>query len=277
MKPTQRLVGVVALASLALGAIRADEAAVRHELDACLKRYDTLFKQSFELPVQSQEVSALISQQVATATQKAIGFPLQVKISYFTYVHSPTAARVLVHLADVQPAQKEAMEKQANQMVQGSPIEQALEVIAFDALKEGVLYLNERKAQAVLQKETPATADFSLAGANQELLPGLQLKETWFRFDRAAKAVTGIQFRFANGKSMMARVKYADAALPSGGTVPVPSQAELTQDALTSPQGGVTVPPKLMVQYGKCAFRPAAPAAKTAPAAPGAGPAKTGG
>lgn len=265
----------ILLGVLGCGACRADEAAVRSELDACMKRYETLFQQSFDLAVRSPEVNTLISQQVASATQQAIGFPLQVKIDYFTYRYTPTAATVLTHLADVPPAQAQAMEAQANQMIQGSAIGQALEVIAFDALKEGVLCLKEKRAQATLQKETPATADFSLPGANQELMTGLQLKETWFRFDRAAKAITGIQFRFTNGKSMMARVKYGDVALPAGGTVPIPALAELTQDALTAPQGGVAIPPKLSVQYGKCAFKPggavAAPAPRVAP------PAKTGG
>gem|GEM_PF-3399343 len=255
-------------------ACQADEATVRAELDACLKRYDALFQQSFDLAVRSPEVNALISQQVAAATEQAIGFPLQVKIDYFTYRYTPTAATIVTHLADVPPAQAQAMEAQANQMIRGSAIGQALEVIAFDALKEGVLYLKEKKAQAVLAKEAPGAADFSLAGANQELMTGLQLKETWFRFDRAAKAITGIQFRFTNGKAMMARVKYGDAALPGGGTVPVPVQAELTQDALSAPQGGVTIPPKLNVQYGKCAFKPGTAAAKPAPKA---APAKTGG
>ena len=132
--------------------------------------------------------------------------------------------------------------------------EQMLETIAFDALKEGILYLNAQKASCVLQKESPTTADFSLNGANQQLLPGLLLKETWFRFDRATKAVTGIQFSFTNGKTMLARVKYVEARLPSGATVPVPSLAEITQDAIATPQQGVNVPKKVTVQYGKCVF-----------------------
>lgn len=254
-------------AMAAVGTALADEAAVRKELDACLKRYEALFQASFDLPVRSPEVSALISQQVAQATQKAFGFPLQLKISHFTYGYTPAAARVTVHLADVPPAQAEAMEKQANQMVQGTPLGQALEAIAFSALKEGIGYLGAHKAQAVLRKETPAVADFSLPGGNQQLMSGLQLKETWFRFDREARAVTGIQFAFTNGTSMMVRVKYAETALPGGGTVPIPAQAELTQNVFTAPTEGVAVPPKMTVQYGKCAFRAGASAPRPAPAA----------
>jgi hypothetical protein len=269
MQSMKRSMVMAVLGAAGFCACQADEATVRKELDLSLKRYEALFQQSFDLPVKSPEVSTLISQQVAAATQKALGFPLQVKISHFTYSYSPTAARIVAHLAEVPPAQAEAMEKQANQMMQGAGIDKVLEVIAFDALKEGVLYLTTQKAQAVLQKETEALADFSLAGTNQQLMPGLQLKETWFRFDRAAKAISGIQFRFSNGTSMMARIKYAEAALPGGSTVPMPSAAELTQDAITTPQGGVTVPPKLTVQYGKCTFKPATPGATPAPAKTG--------
>lgn len=251
---------VLAVGAAAAGSARADEKTVRQELDASLKRYEALFQQSFALPVKSQEVNALISQQVAAATKQALGIPLQVNISHFTYTHTPAVGQakahgeITVHLADLPPAQAEAMEKQANQLIQGSAVGQVLETIAFDALKQGILYLNAAKATCVLQKEAPAAADFSLTGANQQLLPGLLLKETWFRFDRAAKAVTGIQFRFTNGTSILARVKYAETRLPTGATVPVPSLAEITQDALTTPQQGVTVPPKVTVQYGKCTF-----------------------
>jgi hypothetical protein len=258
---------VLALGAADVGGVRADEKTVRQELDASLKRYETLFQQSFSLPVKSQEVSALISQQVLAAT-KAMGFPLQVNISYFTYTYTPASGQakargqIGVHLADMAPAQAEAMERQANQLIQGSAVGQALEMIAFDALKEGILYLSAQKTACVLQKETPAAADFTLDGASQQFMPGLSLKETWFRYDRAAKAVTGIQFRFTNGKSILARVKVADVRLPSGATVPVPSLAEITQDALTTPQEGVTVPPKVTVQYGKCTFAGAAPAGR---------------
>lgn len=243
----------LALGAAGVGALRADEATVREELDASLRRYGTLLQQSFSLPVKSQEVSTLISQQVAAATQQAMGIPLQVNISHFTYTYTPTGGQIKAHLAGLAPAQAEFMEKQANQLIQGSAVGQMLETIAFDALKEGILYLNAQKATAVLQKESPATADFSLSGSNQQLLPGLLLKETWFRLDRGAKTVTAIQFRFTNGKSMLARVKYVEVRLPSGATVPVPALAEITQDALTT-QGGVTVPPKVTVQYGKCTF-----------------------
>jgi hypothetical protein len=248
---------VLALGATGIPALRADEKTVRQELDVALQRYDALLQQSFALPVKSPEVNALISQQVAAATQQAVGFALPVSISYFTYLYTPTGSQIKVHLADVAPAQAEFVEKQANQMIQGTGVGQALETIAFDALKEGILYLKAQRAACALQKESPALADFSLNGGNQEFMPGLQLKETWFRFDRAAKAVTAIQFRFTNGKSMLARVKYTDVKLPGGAIVPVPAQAEVTQDALVV-QDGVTIPPKVTVQYGKCTFRGAA-------------------
>lgn len=251
---------VLALSLVGAGSGQADEATVRKELDTCLRRYDALFRQTFALPVTSPEINRLLSQQVAQATQQAIGFPLQVTISHFTYAYTPTAAQITAHLADLPAAQADAMEKQANQLIQGSAVGQVLELVAFDALKEGITYLAARKAQCVLRQETPAAADFSLDGANQQLIPGLQLKETWFRFDRTAKAVTGIQFRFTSGTSLMARIRYADAALPVGGTAPVPVAAEVTQNALTTPQNGVPVPQKVTVQYGKCTFKMAAAA-----------------
>lgn len=246
------------LAGACLG--RADEATVRKELDGCLRRYDALFRQSFSLAVRSPEVNTLISQQVAQATQQAIGFPLQVTISHFTYSYTPAASQVTAHLANLPAAQADAIENQANQMIQGSVVGQMLEVVAFDALKEGITYLSTRKAQCALRKETPATADFSLDGGNQQLLPGLQLKQAWFRFDRAAKAITAIQFQFGNGTTMTARVKYADTAMPAGGTAPVPALAEITQNALAAPQNGVAIPQKVTVQYGKCTFGAAASA-----------------
>ena len=245
---------VLALGTTGVGGLRADEATVRQELAASLLRYETLLQQSFTLPVKSQEVNTLISQQVAAATQQALGIPLQVNISHFTYTYTPKGSQIKAHLAGMAPAQAEFMEKQANQLIQGSAVGRMLETIAFDALKEGILYLNAQQATCVLQKETAAIADFSLGGSNQQLLPGLSLKETWFRFDRAAKALTGIQFRFTNGTTMLARVKYAEVRLPNGATVPVPALAEITQDALTTPQGGVTIPPKVTVQYGTCTF-----------------------
>lgn len=232
----------------------ADEKAARQELEAALKRYEALFLQSFSLPVQSREVNSLISQQVAAATQQALGIPLQVTISHFTYTYTPKASQIKVHLADLPAAQADAMEKQANQFIQGSAVGQVLETIAFGALKEGILYLDAQKATCALRKETPAAADFSLTGGNQQLLPGLTLKETWFRLDRTTKTVSGIQFNFTNGTSMLARVQYVEVRLPSGATVPMPSLAEVTQDAVSAPQQGVTVPKKVTVQYGKCAF-----------------------
>lgn len=250
---------VLALGVAGMGALRADEQTVRQELDAALKRYGTLLQQSFSLPVKCPEISALISQQVAATTQQALGIPLQVTVSHFTYTYTPKASQIKVHLADLPPAQAELMEKQANQFIQGSAVGQVLEAVAFDALKEGILYLGDQKATCALRKELPASADFSLGGSNQQVLPGLQLKEAWFRLDRAAKAITMIQFNFTNGTSLQARLKYVDTRLPSGVTVPVPAQAEITQDAVTTPQQGVKIPTKLAVQYGKCVFA-AAPA-----------------
>jgi hypothetical protein len=245
---------VLALSVAAVGGLRADEKAVRQELDTTLQRYDTLLQQSFALPFKSPEISALLSQQVAAATQQTLGIPLQVSISHFTYTYTPKGSQIKAHLADLPAAQADLMEKQANQLIQGSAVGQMLETIAFDALKEGVLYLNAQKATCALRKELPATADFSVSGSNQQLLPGLQLKETWFRFDRTAKAVTMLQFNFTNGTSMQARLKYVDMPVAGGASVPVPAQAEITQDAITTPQQGVTVPKKLTVQYGKCVF-----------------------
>ena len=251
-----RLLLAVGLGGLA--GVKADEATARQELDACLTRCNALLRQSFTLPVKSPEINALISQQVSQKTQQAFGNPLQITVSHFTYTHAATGGTIYTHLSNLPAAQAEMMEKQANQLIQGSAVGQMLEVVAFDALKEGILYLNAQKAQCVLRKETPEAVDFSLSGGNQELMPGLQLKESWFRLDRKAKAVTGIQFRFANGKSMMARVMYAEVRLPGGGSAPVPKTAEITQDALTTPQDGVTVPAKVTVQYGACTFLPAA-------------------
>lgn len=242
---------LLALGALCVGGLRADEKTVRQELDASLKRYGTLFQQSFSLPLASQEVSTLISQQVAAA---AMGLPVQVNISSFTYTHTPTASRIKVHLADLPPNQAEFMEKQANQVIRDSGVGQVLETIAFDALKEGVLCLNAQKAACVLRKDVPASADFSLSGSNQEVLPGLLLKEAWFRLDRAAKAVTMIQFNFANGTSMQARMKYVEVRAPGGVSVPIPALAEITQDAITTPQQGVAIPRKVTVKYGKCTF-----------------------
>lgn len=246
------------LGAVGMGTLRADEKTVRQELGAALKRYETLFQQSFSIPVKSPEINALISQQVAIATRQAMGIPLQVNLSHFTYTYTPVVGQIKVHLADLAPAQAEFMEKQANQLIQGSALGQVLELVAFDALKEGILGLNTQKATCVLRRELPASADFALPGGNRQLLPGLLLKESLFRFDRAAKAVTMLQFSFTNGTSMLARVKYVEVRLPSGASVPVPALAEITQDAMTTPQQGVTVPPKVTVQYGKCAFGGAA-------------------
>ena len=128
---------VLTLGVASVGSVRADEKTVRQELDASLKRYQTLFQQSFSLPVQSPEVSTLISQQVAAATQQALGFALQVNISHFTYTHTPASGQnkargqIKAHLADLPPAQAELMEKQADQLIQNSAVGQVLETIAF--------------------------------------------------------------------------------------------------------------------------------------------------
>jgi len=240
----------------------ADEATARRELAASLSRQEALFRQSFSLPVTSPEVNALLSAEIARNTQ-AIGMPMQLTISHFTYDHAPAQSRIALHLANLAPAQAEFMERQANQMIQGSGIDDALKLVALDAFKEGLAFLSARQGASQLRNETPAVADFSVDGGQQELMPGLTLSEVWFRFERQVKAITAIQFRFSNGRKLMARMRYTEAALPGGGTVPVPAAAEITQDAMTAPQDGVTIPPKVTLRYGTCTFRrmpPAAPA-----------------
>ncbi|MBN2452429.1 MAG: hypothetical protein JXR77_18735 [Lentisphaeria bacterium] len=235
--------------------LRGDEATVRKELDSVLDAYGVLFQQSFALPVKCPEVNVLLSQQLAAVTRKAFGVPLQLTISHFTYTAMPQGNSVQVHLADVSPQQKQAMEQQANALVKGPPIGPFLEAISFAALREGVQALARRRSACELKKETAETADFRLGGNNQEVMPGLQLQETWFRFDRKAGALTGLAFRFANGSTMNVRLDSSHAVTPKGVSVPVPTQAQITQDALETGPGGMSIPAKLTVTYGKPTFR----------------------
>jgi len=256
LHPGSRAFAVVLVSSGFLQALLADEAAVRLDLDAALGRYERLFAQSFELPFKSTEISAFITRMVAEATQKSVGFPLQVNVSHFTYTRQGKTRAIAAHLADLPPQQKAQMEQQANQLLAGTDAARILQGIAFDALQEGISYLQTERKDCQVKQETAETADVMVLGAKQQIMPGLELRESWFRLDRKAKTITGINFVFTNGANMLVRLRYRDLALPGGTPVPVPAEMLIKQNALETVDGQ-KLPSKITVQYCTCTLKPA--------------------